>query len=182
MAMAGLVWASGRFAGLVVALAVAGCSEPAPPAHLAIPGADADRGKALIGEHGCGACHVVQGVDGAAGLVAPRLENFANRTLLAGTFPNVPRLLVAWLMDPAALKPQTGMPNLGLSDGEARDIASYLYTLGRADIRPQPQAAVTDVSGAAFEVLRAEQKARLHPGRNLGMERAIDLLATGNGG
>jgi hypothetical protein len=98
------------------------------------------------------------------------------------TFPNVPRLLVAWLMDPAALKPQTGMPNLGLGDGEARDIASYLYTLGRADIRPQPQAAVTDVSGAAFEVLRAEQKARLHPGRNLGMERAIDLLVTGNGG
>lgn len=182
MAMADGVRTSGSLAGLVLALGLAGCAEAEPPAHLAIPGADAGKGRALIGEYGCGACHFVPGVDGANGLVAPRLENFANRTLLAGTYPNVPRVLVAWLMDPPKLKPQTGMPNLGLGDGEARDIASYLYTLGRADVRPQPQAAVTDVSGAAFEVLRAEQKARLLPGRNLGIERAIDLLATGNGG
>jgi mono/diheme cytochrome c family protein len=163
---------SGR---LVVLLALAACSEAAPPAHLAIPGADPDRGRALIADYGCGACHFVEGVPGANGLVAPPLENFANRTLLAGTFPNVPRFLVPWLMDPPDLKPETAMPNLGVSDRQARDIASYLYTLGSADILPQPEAAVTDVDGQAYEVLSRLQRERLQEG--LGIERAMEMLA-----
>jgi mono/diheme cytochrome c family protein len=162
---------------LVVLLALAACSEAAPPAHLAIPGADPDRGRALIADYGCGSCHVVDGVTGADGLVAPPLENFANRTLLAGSFPNVPRFLVPWLMDPPDLKPETAMPNLGVSDMEARDIASYLYTLGSADMPPQVPAAVTDVDGRAYEVLSALQRQRLQEG--LGIERAMKLLAAG---
>jgi cytochrome c len=30
---------------------------------------------------------------------------------------------------PQSIEPGTGMPNLGVSDGQARDIAAYLYTL-----------------------------------------------------
>ena len=161
---------------LVVMRAMAGCSEAEPPARLTIPGADPARGKALIAEYGCGACHFVEGVRGADGIVAPRLEDFANRTLLAGTFPNVPRLLVPWLKNPLALKPDTAMPDLGVSDGEARDIASYLYTLGASEAAPPAEAAVTDVSGQAFEVLRSLQKERLH-----GIDKAMKRLAAGTG-
>ena len=162
---------------MVVALALAACAEAEPPAHLAIPGADPARGMALIGTYGCGACHYVEGIEGANGLVAPRLENFANRTLLAGTFPNVPRFLVPWLMSPPSLKAQTGMPELGVAEAEARDIASYLYTLGGADVPPRVPAAVTDVSGGAFEASRIEQKVQLRGGERLGIERAIEALA-----
>ena len=166
-----------RSGPLLILLALAACSEAGPPDHLAIPGADPERGRALIAEHGCGSCHYVEGVPGANGVVGPPLEDFANRTLLAGSFPNVPRFLVPWVMDPPDLKPGTAMPDLGVSAMQARDIASYLYTLGGADTPPQAQAAVTDVDGQAYEVLSRLQKQRLQEG--LGIDRAMDLLATG---
>ena len=162
---------------LIVTLALAACAEAEPPAHLAIPGADPVRGKALIGNYGCGACHFVEGVEGANGVVGPRLENFATRTLLAGTFPNVPRFLVPWLMSPPSLKAETGMPDLGIAEAEARDIASYLYTLGSEAVPAHVPVAVTDPAGGAFESLRREQKARLEGGERLGIERAMDELS-----
>jgi mono/diheme cytochrome c family protein len=176
-------------AGLVVMLGLMGCAEAdTPPAHLAIPGADPANGKALIARYGCGACHFVEGVVGANGIVGPRLENFATRTLIAGTFPNAPSTLVPWLLDPPALKPQTGMPAVGVLDGEARDIASYLYTLGSAEVSARPQVAVTDVAGEAFEALRSEQEALLQGAppapadrRRIGIERAMEMLAVDGG-
>ena len=161
---------------LVLGLALAGCAEAEAPAHLAIPGADPVRGKALIADYGCGSCHFVEGVPGADGIVGPRLEDFAKRTLLAGTFPNVPRFLVPWLVSPPALKPETAMPDLGVSDGEARDIASYLYTLGASEVAPPVPAAVTNVSGQAAEALRSLQQERMK-----GIDEAMQTLATGSG-
>jgi cytochrome c1 len=38
-------------------------------------------------------------------------------------------MLSAWLRDPPAIDPATAMPNLGLSEAEALDVAAYLYTL-----------------------------------------------------
>ena len=162
---------------LVVTLALAACSEAETPAHLAIPGADPGRGKALIAAKGCGTCHFVQGVEGADGRIAPRLENFARRTLIAGTFPNVPRVLVPWLMDPPALKARTAMPDLGIGEAEAMDIASYLYTLGGGDVPPRVPAAVGENTGVAFEALREEQKKRLEGPDRLGIEAAMEALA-----
>ena len=166
----------GKSGLLVALLALAACAEAGPPAHLAIPGADPDRGRALIADYGCGACHIVDGVQDADGVVGPPLEDFAKRTLLAGTFPNVPRYLVRWVMDPPDLKPETAMPDLGVSAPEARDIASYLYTLGSDDMPPQVQAAVTDVDGQAYEVLSRLQRQRLQEG--LGIGRAMEQLAS----
>jgi hypothetical protein len=37
--------------------------------------------------------------------------------------------MVAFLQDPPALVPATGMPNVGLDLDEARHIGAYLYTL-----------------------------------------------------
>jgi cytochrome c1 len=36
---------------------------------------------------------------------------------------------VRWLVNPQAVEPATAMPNLGLSQEQAQDIAAYLYTL-----------------------------------------------------
>jgi mono/diheme cytochrome c family protein len=116
----------------------AGCSDPQPPAHLRIAGGDAERGRALIRAYGCGVCHRIDGVRGAHGLVGPPLQDFAQRKLLAGVLPNAPRFLVAWLIDPPALVPHTGMPAIGLTEAEARDIATYLYSLGAADAQVYP--------------------------------------------
>ena len=49
--------------------------------------------------------------------------------MVAGLVPNTPDELVRWIVMPQSMVPGNAMPNLGISDGEARDIAAYLYTL-----------------------------------------------------
>lgn len=117
----------------LIALATAGCGSNEPPPHLRIEGGDAEIGKQLVRDYGCGACHTIQGVPGAIGIVGPPLREFAQRSVLAGAFPNVPRHLVPWLMDPPAMQPGTAMPNLGITAEEARHIATFLYTQGASD-------------------------------------------------
>lgn len=97
---------------------------------LAIEGGNPKTGRNLIQSYGCGTCHTIAGIRGARGRVGPELRDYSQQHLLAGFLPNAPRYLIAWLMDPVALKPQTGMPAQGLTEEEARHVASYLYTLG----------------------------------------------------
>jgi cytochrome c1 len=86
-------------------------------------------GKQLIQSFGCGSCHTIPGIHTAQGVVGPPLMFFARRTMIAGELPNSPENLVRWIENPAAVEPKTAMPNLGVTDEQARDIASYLYTL-----------------------------------------------------
>lgn len=98
-----------------------------PPRDL--PGTDARRGQRLLAEYGCGACHVIPGVTMARGLAGPPLTSYAYRSHVAGTMPNTPPNLVRWIRDPQAIEPRTAMPNLGVGEADARDMAAYLYTL-----------------------------------------------------
>jgi mono/diheme cytochrome c family protein len=109
-------------------LAQSGCAErSAEP--LRIAAADAAIGRQLIAERGCGACHLVPGITAANGVVGPPLEAWSLHTYIAGKYPNRPEILVAWLLEPHALAPATAMPDLGLTEIEARNIAAYLYSL-----------------------------------------------------
>lgn len=94
-----------------------------------IAGADARRGRALIDAAGCAGCHTVPGVRGANGNVGPPLTRFADRTYIAGMLRNEPRQLVMWLRHPQQVVPGNAMPEMGLDERDARDIAAYLYTL-----------------------------------------------------
>lgn len=94
-----------------------------------IPGADAQRGAADISRIGCGTCHTIPGIKDAEGLVGPPLEHWSRRTYIAGEVPNTPGMLVRWIETPQAIEPGTAMPNLGVTEQSARDIAEYLYTL-----------------------------------------------------
>ncbi|MEO0692736.1 MAG: c-type cytochrome [Pseudomonadota bacterium] len=98
-------------------------------AALEIHDANPDRGAALMIDYGCGACHVIPGVAGARGTVGPQLDGFASRAYVAGILPNTPGGLVRWLMNPTTHAPQTAMPDLGVTEPQARDMAAYLYTL-----------------------------------------------------
>jgi len=40
-----------------------------------------------------------------------------------------PPNLIRWIQDPPGVDPLTAMPKLGVSEADARDIASILYTL-----------------------------------------------------
>jgi cytochrome c1 len=52
-----------------------------------------------------------------------------SRTMIAGDFPNMPENLAHWVQAPTSMKPKTAMPDLGLTDQQARDVAAYLETL-----------------------------------------------------
>ena len=101
-------------------------------ASLAVYGADPENGADLMIIHGCGACHVIPGVTGADGTVGPALTSMASQAYVAGVLPNTPGGLVRWLVDPTAHSPETAMPDLGVTESEARDIAAYLYSIGGA--------------------------------------------------
>ncbi len=109
---------------------LAGCSDGrATPAWTPSTGGVASRGVQVILDKGCGSCHTIPGVHGAAGMVGPPLFFFSRRTMLAGELPNTPENLVNWIRSPQSVEADTAMPNLGLTDQQARDVAAYLYTL-----------------------------------------------------
>lgn len=110
----------------MLAVGLAGCDAGAPQGEVA---EGAARGRAVIASVGCGACHNIPGVAGAAGVVGPSLRDFAGRTLIAGVHVNEPEVLASWVRDAPKLSPWTAMPAMPISEQEARDVAAYLYTL-----------------------------------------------------
>lgn len=86
-------------------------------------------GRQVIEKYRCGSCHTIPGIPAAHGVVGPPLNFMASRTMIAGNFPNNPANLVHWIMAPQSMKPNTAMPELGLTEKEARDAAAYLETL-----------------------------------------------------
>jgi cytochrome c2 len=106
---------------------VAGCSEA--PSRAEIPGADPERGRMTIVRYGCVACHAIPGIANPGSNVGPSLDKIARRAYIGGMLPNTPAEMVRWLRDPPRIDPRTAMPNMGISEAEARDIAAYLYTL-----------------------------------------------------
>lgn len=88
-----------------------------------------DRGASTISRYGCGSCHSIPGIAGANGLVGPPLGGIGDREYIAGILPNQPVNLMRWVRDPRAVNERTVMPNLGVTPGDASDIAAYLYSL-----------------------------------------------------
>ena len=94
-----------------------------------VTGGDIQRGRVAIRQYGCQTCHVVPGVTGADALVGPPLNGIADRLYLAGILPNTPKYMIQWLRNPQGIDSLSAMPDLGVTERDARDIAAYLYTL-----------------------------------------------------
>jgi cytochrome c2 len=94
-----------------------------------LTGGDPERGRAALDRYGCGTCHHIPDVRGATGTVGPDLAGFALRSYIAGTLPNRPTELVRWIRHPQAIEPGNAMPDLGVSERDATDMAAHLYTL-----------------------------------------------------
>jgi cytochrome c1 len=92
-------------------------------------GGDQERGAFLLQRYGCGGCHRIPGVVGAAGRSAPSLEYLAQEAYIDGKLPNTPENLMRWIRSPRSVRPQTHMPELGVSENDARDMATYLWSL-----------------------------------------------------
>jgi cytochrome c2 len=96
---------------------------------------DPESGRRLLDTRGCGTCHRMSGVVPLAASPIPVPISGEKRARGMALAPDLihtrvrfqPGALVRWLRDPAAVKPDTEMPGIGLSPEEASDIAAYLW-------------------------------------------------------
>lgn len=114
---------------IAAAVSLTGCDRASGDQAHMISNADAGRGRAAIRRYGCGSCHSIPGVTGAAGLVGPPLGQVASRVYIAGVLSNEPDNMIRWIQNPPSVDDKTAMPNMGVTARDARDIAAYLYTL-----------------------------------------------------
>jgi cytochrome c oxidase subunit II len=89
----------------------------------------ARRGREVFMAARCAGCHRVRGTD-AGGQLGPDLTHLATRTTLgAGTLPNTPEHLAAWVENPQAPKPGNQMPPNLLTKDDLQALVAYLETL-----------------------------------------------------
>lgn len=87
------------------------------------------QGEALFRARGCALCHNISGTL-AGGQLGPDLTHIASRTTIAaGTLPNTPATLGAWISDPQHIKPGNLMPKMSLQSDELIAIIHYLEQL-----------------------------------------------------
>jgi cytochrome c1 len=104
-------------------------SEHALTEARATVGGDPQRGRVLLMRYGCGGCHRIPGVIGAAGKAAPSLEHLSQEPYISGNLPNTPENVIRWIQFPHSVLPKTKMPEMGVSSADARDITTYLWSL-----------------------------------------------------
>jgi cytochrome c len=114
----------GFLASIVVIAIATACERRLPPGYDGDPA----RGRQLAVAYGCPACHVMPGL-APRGLVGPQLDDIGSRSMIAGHFANEPIEMAEWLRHPQRMKPGTAMPDLGVGERDARDIAAFLATL-----------------------------------------------------
>lgn len=120
----------------LLALAVVACNRaetpatpPPAPSTQAITG-DPERGRQLVPQYACNACHTVPGIQGPQGTLAPSLAGLASRpTISNGTAQNTPANLRQFIQNPASLNPQSAMSPMTMPDVDLQDITAFLLTL-----------------------------------------------------
>jgi cytochrome c1 len=86
-------------------------------------------GRTALTQYACQACHMIPGITGSEVFVGPPLDGIASRPMIAGRLVNNQDNLISWIRNPKAIDPQTAMPNMGVTEQHARDMAAYLATL-----------------------------------------------------
>jgi cytochrome c oxidase subunit 2 len=87
------------------------------------------RGRDVFLGSSCVLCHNITGTDSSA-VTGPDLTHLASRRWIgAGTLPNDPARLAAWIQDPQSLKPGTHMPATQLEPAELTALTGYLASL-----------------------------------------------------
>lgn len=123
------VFGARALTAVVAILLASSCDRSSGDNRYQLTNADTERGRSAIRKYGCGSCHNIPGVTGAAGMVGPPLGQIAQRVYIAGVLPNEPDNMIKWLENPPGIDPKTAMPYMGVTPRDARDIAAYLYTL-----------------------------------------------------
>lgn len=114
-------------------------TEPVSVPEQSAQGADAGRGRALVESVGCLGCHVIG--ESARDGVSPR-RTFGQPLQALGAKTSE-AWLSSWVREPSRHSPGTRMPNLRLTESDARDVAAYLASLPSPEL-PTPSPAIQE--------------------------------------
>jgi cytochrome c oxidase subunit 2 len=96
------------------------------PAHVSDTPSEGQR---IFETTACVNCHTIAGT-AAHGAFGPDLTHLmSRRTIAAGAAKNTLGDLLAWIYNPALIKPGCKMPSMGLSTQQSAAVAAYLETL-----------------------------------------------------
>jgi cytochrome c2 len=121
----------------IAAYLMASSTSSAPPPAVS---GDERRGRELMEQKGCAACHAFSGAPEFTPTEAPAPGSERARAVALAPDLRFTRArfrtdrLLAWLLDPQAIKKDTRMPNFNLTQLEALDISAYLL---RAPLSPE---------------------------------------------
>jgi cytochrome c oxidase subunit 2 len=109
-------------------------AQAAPTATFAppTPATSADAGRTLFLTKGCSSCHQHEGlnlarVSAVGGQTVAEILGELGAPDLTHYQPN-PDFVREWLQDPAAIRPNTAMPDLGLTEDEIEALLAFLHT------------------------------------------------------
>lgn len=127
------VGGSGRILRLVTAVAIASgaACKPPPDTRWTVDAEAAKRGRAVVEKVQCAACHEIEGIEWPKGMTGPSLATFDDRGMIAGSLPNRPDVLAAFVRNAPGVKPGSPMPPMPISQREAEEVAAFLYENGR---------------------------------------------------
>lgn len=99
-------------------------AEPAPSQNPEVA-----QGQKLFLMKGCVGCHGLVAYNAPKGLLGPNLANVGARTYIAaGTLKNTDENLTHWIRFPQDVKHGVLMPNLGVTETEAKALVAFLRT------------------------------------------------------
>jgi cytochrome c1 len=113
---------------VLIALLLTACRRDIGHTEKLVPGGDIVAGRNAIVSYGCGACHTISGIPNATTFVGPPLNEYEQRHYIAGNLPNTTDNLIYWIQYPQSVEPGTAMPNLNVTEADARNIVAYLYS------------------------------------------------------
>jgi len=114
---------------LTVILVTAACTFSGKSKAIETTGGNPAKGREKAVLYGCPACHDIPGIDIVKGQVGPALKHMKTQSFLAGQLANTSENMTRWIKDPQGIKPHNAMPNTGITEGDARDITAYLYSI-----------------------------------------------------
>jgi cytochrome c len=90
-------------------------------------GGNPDQAPVLLVKYGCVNCHNIPGMSAPTGNVGPDLSGVGKRAFIGGVLANDTQNMIGWIVNPRSIDPRSAMPVTGITAGEARDVAAYLY-------------------------------------------------------
>jgi len=110
-----------------VRTASSGATVQQPTPSDSAAGSDYAKGEQLFRAKGCIACHSLAAYETPKGMIGPNLANVGARThIAAGWLENTDANLAHWIREPQTVKKGVLMPNLGVTEDEARALVAYL--------------------------------------------------------